>query len=124
MFRIIHMCDISWKVEERYMVAFLYDLETASRETDFTFLWNKAYKREMYSLSPIFTYRRLLGHKIFHLFMKYFSVMYSCGSSSQTKTKCCANCITKLLLRDAYVSLLWHQPVQQVYIHSCTLFIS
>lgn len=37
------MCDISWKVEERYMVAFLCDPETASRETDFTFLWNKAY---------------------------------------------------------------------------------
>lgn len=39
----------------------------------------------MHYLSPIFTYRRLLGHKIFHLFMKYFSVIYSCRSSPRRK---------------------------------------
>lgn len=41
--RIIHVCDIARKVEERYIVEFLCDPETASRETDFTFLWNKAH---------------------------------------------------------------------------------
>ncbi|KYQ48323.1 hypothetical protein ALC60_12651 [Trachymyrmex zeteki] len=50
--------------------------------------------------------------------------MYSYASFPRTKTKCCENCIAKLLLQDAYVLLLWHQVVQQVYVHSCTLFIS
>lgn len=83
-FRIIHVGDIAWKVEERYMVRFLCDPETASRETDFTFLRNKAHNVRC-TISSIFTYRRLLGHKIFHLFMKYFSVMYSCGSFPRRK---------------------------------------
>jgi len=44
MFRIIHVDDIAWKVEERYMVGFYdWDPETASQETDFTFLRNKAH---------------------------------------------------------------------------------
>lgn len=75
---------------------------TASQETDFTFL-NKAHNVRHTHLPPIFTYRRLLGHKIFHLFMKYFSVMYSFGSSdSEMKTKCRKKCIARLLPRDAY----------------------
>ncbi|KYN10804.1 hypothetical protein ALC57_17004 [Trachymyrmex cornetzi] len=50
--------------------------------------------------------------------------MYSYASFPRTKTKYYENCIAKLLLQDAYVSLLWHQVVQQVYVYSCTLFIS
>lgn len=98
-----HLLKSEGKVYRR----FLYDPEPRLERPILRFCGIKHITWDALYFSPIFTYRRLRGHKIFHLFSRSISQPYTSPADSlKMKTKRHENCTAKLLHRDAYKSLL------------------